>query len=356
MDFCGDDCMDKSKIGVFIKKLRQEKGWNQEKLASLLFCDRSRISKIENGSKIPAIEDFIKLGELFHISFEEIISGERKTKTNEKIIQNNLKEYILLSAKNLKKRNLIILILTTFLIVTFLGITIIYFIQNYSSIKIYKFYGSSENYKINNGLLIISKEKIYLDIKNISPETDKIEIISEINNEKQIVYKGDYRNILNDFYGYSNIISYDDFVEQKQKIYVKIEQEEIELNFVEDFTNDNIFYLKEDIIGSNEEINHNYPEKVLKNFKCDKMGCFLKNKTESLSFIDNIFILQKDNSEYFYDVNNKVFEYHKFPDKDDREILFSYSDNGLVCEISDCKNYKEIYENFKINYLEKYIY
>lgn len=87
------------------------------------------------------------------------------------------------------------------------------------------------------------------------------------------------------------------------------------------------------------------------------MGCFLKNKTETLSFVDNIFILQKDNTEYFYDINNKVFEYHKFSDKAQKEILFNFSDNnGLVCEISECKNYKEIFENFKINYLEKYIY
>jgi len=127
-------------------------------------------------------------------------------------IQNNFKDYILKSAANLKKRNLVIAFLLFVIVIIFLGITVLYFFQNYSSIRIYKFYGKSENYEINDGLLILSKEKIYFDVKGIVPEIDTIEIISEINNEKKSVYKGDCKNVLNDLYGYSSIISYKKFI------------------------------------------------------------------------------------------------------------------------------------------------
>jgi len=348
--------MDSTKIGLFIRKLREEKGWNQETLANYLFCDRSRISKIENGNKLPSIEDFLKLGELFDISFEEMIFGERKNKKNEMTIQNNFKDYILKSAANLKKRNLVIAFLLFVIVIIFLGITVLYFFQNYSSIRIYKFYGKSENYEINDGLLILSKEKIYFDVKGIVPEIDTIEIISEINNEKKSVYKGDCKNVLNDLYGYSSIISYKKFINDEQKLYIRINDEEIELNFIEDFKNDNLFYIEKETIGESEKVNHEVPEKILKFFQCDNNKCFLQNKTEVLSFVDNIFILKKDDSEFFFDIINNVFEYHRFATSHGNEILFSYSNNEIICEIGDCKNYNEIFSNFKKNYLEKYIF
>lgn len=348
--------MDSTKIGLFIRKLREEKGWNQETLANYLFCDRSRISKIENGNKLPSIEDFVKLGEIFDISFEEMISGERKNKKNEVIIQNNFKDYILKSAANLKRRNLIIAFLLFVIVIIFLGVTVLYFFQNYSSIRIYKFYGKSENYEINDGVLILSKEKIYFDIKSIVPEVDSIEIFSEINNEKKSVYKGDCKNVLNDLYGYSSIISYKEFINNEQKLYVRINDEEIELNFIEDFKNDNLFYIEKETIGESEKVNHEIPEKILKSFQCDENGCFLKNKTETLSFVDNVFLVKKEDSEIFYDIANEMFEYHKIDNKNNNEILFSYTNDDMVCEIGNCKDYKKIFENFKKNYLEKYLF
>ena len=43
--------MDFEKIGHFIRNLREENKWSQETLADKLYCERTKINKIENGKR-----------------------------------------------------------------------------------------------------------------------------------------------------------------------------------------------------------------------------------------------------------------------------------------------------------------
>lgn len=64
-----------TKIGIRIKKLREDKKVSQEQLAHLADVDRSYMSKIENGSvhiSINILERIVKaLGTTFNVFFED---------------------------------------------------------------------------------------------------------------------------------------------------------------------------------------------------------------------------------------------------------------------------------------------
>lgn len=60
-------------ISEKIMKLRKEKGWSQEDLASELDISRQSISKWENGTAIPDADKVIRLSELFHVSTDYLL-------------------------------------------------------------------------------------------------------------------------------------------------------------------------------------------------------------------------------------------------------------------------------------------
>lgn len=74
--------MNDKKIGLFLLKLRKEKGLTQEELAEKLYVDRGTISKWERGIYLPKPDLLLKLSEVFNISVNEILLGEKKTEEN----------------------------------------------------------------------------------------------------------------------------------------------------------------------------------------------------------------------------------------------------------------------------------
>lgn len=69
--------MDPVKIGNFISSLRREKGMTQEMLGESLGVTNKTISRWENGNYMPKIEMFKTLSELFGVSVNELLCGER---------------------------------------------------------------------------------------------------------------------------------------------------------------------------------------------------------------------------------------------------------------------------------------
>ena len=74
--------MDKKKIGNFIKELRKEKKLSQEALADLfldvnIIVSCKAISDWENGKTIPEIEKIRELANIFEITIDELLDGER---------------------------------------------------------------------------------------------------------------------------------------------------------------------------------------------------------------------------------------------------------------------------------------
>ena len=86
--------MDLEKIGKFIAKKRQKNNYTQESLAEKLDISNRSISKWERGICLPDANNMAKLCKLFHISYNELLSGEELQKSNyEKKAEENLKEF-----------------------------------------------------------------------------------------------------------------------------------------------------------------------------------------------------------------------------------------------------------------------
>lgn len=76
--------MDYKKIGDFICKERKLKKLTQAKLAQKLFVSEKTISKWENGNGVPDTNSLQKLCEVFNVSINELLNGERITAENYK--------------------------------------------------------------------------------------------------------------------------------------------------------------------------------------------------------------------------------------------------------------------------------
>lgn len=69
--------MDLVKIGEYLRELRKEKGYTQEQLGEILGTTNKTVSRWETGTYLPPVEMLQLLSELYGISINEILSGER---------------------------------------------------------------------------------------------------------------------------------------------------------------------------------------------------------------------------------------------------------------------------------------
>ena len=59
-----------------LQELRKQKGLTQEELAEILFVSRTAISKWESGRGYPSIESLKAIAKYFHVTVDELLSGE----------------------------------------------------------------------------------------------------------------------------------------------------------------------------------------------------------------------------------------------------------------------------------------
>ena len=77
------DWMDQEKMGKFIAELRMEYGYTQKEIGDKLGISDNSISKWERGINAPDIYYLTTLSELFHVTVQELLNGERKFKKKE---------------------------------------------------------------------------------------------------------------------------------------------------------------------------------------------------------------------------------------------------------------------------------
>ncbi|MBO3446042.1 helix-turn-helix transcriptional regulator [Clostridium sp. CCUG 7971] len=65
------------KIQEKIKKNRQKNNWSQDDLAKKLNISRQAISKWETGESIPDVDKLVLMSEIFDITLDELIKGEK---------------------------------------------------------------------------------------------------------------------------------------------------------------------------------------------------------------------------------------------------------------------------------------
>jgi len=65
-------------ISEIIKEKRAEQQLTQEELSENIFVSRKTISNWETGKTTPDLESLIRLSELFNLSLDELIKGDKK--------------------------------------------------------------------------------------------------------------------------------------------------------------------------------------------------------------------------------------------------------------------------------------
>jgi len=96
--------MDYNKIGEFIAAERKAKKLTQAKLAEKIFISEKTVSKWENGKGIPDTNSLPRLCEIFEVSLNELLSGERITQNS----QQHDEKLLLDMAKEVEQKNKII--------------------------------------------------------------------------------------------------------------------------------------------------------------------------------------------------------------------------------------------------------
>ena len=71
--------MDMNKMGAFLQVLRKEQGLTQEQLGEKLHISSKTISRWETGTYMPPVEMLLALSELYGVSMNELVAGERLT-------------------------------------------------------------------------------------------------------------------------------------------------------------------------------------------------------------------------------------------------------------------------------------
>lgn len=351
--------MDQEKMGLFIATLRKEKGLSQYELAELIPITRDAVSKWERGKRCPDPECLIKLSEIFDVSINELLYGERTTKNN----SDNIEEVPikLYDERNKKQKSLKILISIMLLLI--LSFLIYYFVNTYNSLKVYHIYYESEDIKISNGVLVMTNEKVYFNLGGITSD-DNIKYIElfykDKSNRDNLITKTNSNNII--FYDFKGYNEYIDFSKSKYivknmylKIYLEESEKVIQLNYEADFSNDYFFPKTEknittDEIDYNEELS--IIEKNIKNnFSCNEDFCTDIYEEYELTYnldsrVLNIAQLEKNKYEYIFNFRNNQLIFQEYDNNNLITKYVIYKGNSN-CEIGNCKEIEKNIEVYK---------
>ncbi|WP_308126675.1 helix-turn-helix domain-containing protein [Priestia aryabhattai] len=64
-------------LGEQLQRLREEKNLSREELAQVMNVSRQAVYKWENNKGYPDIENLIKLSDLYNVTIDELIEGDR---------------------------------------------------------------------------------------------------------------------------------------------------------------------------------------------------------------------------------------------------------------------------------------
>lgn len=336
-------------VGKFIKELRTEAGLSQQALADQLFIGREAVSKWERGVNLPSVDVMILIADFFHITKDELLYGARITKENEKEVNNIAITLYEANQKQIKYLNISIILL----VILSLAFFSYYFINNYNSIKVYTLGYHDKDITIQDGILVTTREKVFLNIGNIKTE-DEIEKIELLIKDDVIYDSGLKGNIsIYDYNGYEEFFNFDDLKKDINNLYLNVstknETKKVKLTLTKRFTNDSI------VSKSNKFIS-------ILNKNASKMKEIENNIKEKFKNVDNIYIYNTDKEyKYFEETKtifieekkeNNIYKWkYKIPTKEmcyekyDKNYnlieSYEYINNKLTCNEKDCKEYED---------------
>ncbi len=311
--------MNQEKIGKFIRSLRESKKMTQDDLAEVVSVTRQAVSNWELGKAIPDSGIILSLSELFQVTINELLKGEKDykdTKENEELENmalNLLDEY---NTKSLRIKRIIkisVIIITAILLTFFLY----YFVTSYNTISVYKLEGEGNKFFTYNGIMINTKQKSYIRLGELQSDNDEtIEQVTlyyyDKNHKKKIIYKDSKSDILiTETYGYGECISYNDLKYIQKQLILEIkysdnQEDKINLSIKKDFTNSLLLYIKKAESVNNKDTDY-------------ENGLLMKE-------IDSKMKKYGTKEDYYYTYERTV---------DGKKINFLYSNNDLTMIINN---------------------
>lgn len=383
-----------TEFATTIYRIRQERKLTQKEIGDIIGVSDRTISKWENGTTVPDLCQIRNICKKLEISPSLLIKSEKKLSDNITNLRRKMGKILNYILHNI--------FLITFILVFML--LLLYFINNYNSIKIYDLKYNSENISFENGYLFKTKVTNILIINDIkinkikyNPIDTKVKLYTLVNGDKKIIYTSEN---LNNIYIEENksgadLLSKDVIESIKQNLYLLIETTdennneynyECQITFKEKYNNNKLLYKSyiknnsvdtlefpfNNLIGS-QEINN-------KSTKVMSKSIDSANKLASLGYEydkeNDVYYKNADKKEFIkYQVktkkltieiiNNNIFKsiiyYPKshlinlnaLNDKSELLVSLKYNVplNKMECYKGNCENYRsDINHILKINH------
>lgn len=387
-----------TKFANTIYSIRRDRNLTQKDLADLIGVSDRTISKWENGTTVPDLCQIRNICKKLEISPSLLIKSENKFKDNMSFIKMKLGK-----ALNYLIHNIFLI----GFIIAFI-LLLIYFINNFNSVKIYDLKYQSDKVSFENGYFLKTKVTNILVINDIrinkikyEPTEINLELYTYVNGDKKILYKADNLNsiFIEENKSNTDLLSKDTIENIKRNLqltittkdeYDNIYTYECQLTFKEKFNNNKLSY-KTYVKDSNYEtsilstdnlslFNNSYAPSNIptddvtsdKTIKTLSEHDTPENELEKLSYIydenqDAYIKYNKDKSIINYLPNTKKILYCKKNNDNFTKVTYFYkanrikimindykiveasydfSNNSLECIDGDCENYKN-----KIKYI-----
>lgn len=352
-----------TEFATTIYRIRQERKLTQKEIGDIIGVSDRTISKWENGTTVPDLCQIRNICKKLEISPSLLIKSEKKLSDNITNLRRGIGKILNYILHNI--------FLITFILVFML--LLLYFINNYNSIKIYDLKYNSENISFENGYLFKTKVTNILIINDIkinkikyNPIDTKVKIYTLVNGDKKIIYTSEN---LNNIYIEENksgadLLSKDVIESIKQNLYLLIETKdennneynyECQITFKEKYNNNKLLYksyIKNNSVDTLGFPFDNLTDSPKINNKSTKVMSKNNNNANKLASLgyeydreNDVYFKVDENNKIEYQVNIGKLTIKKFERKSLKNISY-YSSSKLIT-LTSLNNKSELITNLK---------
>ena len=354
-----------TEFATTIYRIRQERKLTQKEIGDIIGVSDRTISKWENGTTVPDLCQIRNICKKLEISPSLLIKSEKKLSDNITNLRREIGKILNYILHNI--------FLITFILVFIL--LLLYFINNYNSIKIYDLKYNSENISFENGYLFKTKVTNILIINDIkinkikyNPIDTKVKLYTLVNGDKKIIYTSEN---LNNIYIEENksgadLLSKDVIESIKQNLYLLIETTdennneynyECQITFKEKYNNNKLLYksyIKNNSVDTLDFPFDNLIDSKKINNKSTKVMSKNNNNANNLTSLG--YEYDKENDVYFKVDENTKIEYQvktknlvvERKKKSNSKNMIYYANKKLL-NLTILNNYRELTVSLKYN-------
>lgn len=354
-----------TEFATTIYRIRQERKLTQKEIGDIIGVSDRTISKWENGTTVPDLCQIRNICKKLEISPSLLIKSEKKLSDNITNLRRKMGKILNYILHNI--------FLITFILVFIL--LLLYFINNYNSIKIYDLKYNSENISFENGYLFKTKVTNILIINDIkinkikyNPIDTKVKLYTLVNGDKKIIYTSEN---LNNIYIEENksgadLLSKDVIESIKQNLYLLIETKdennneynyECQITFKEKYKNNKLLYksyIKNNSVDTLGFPFDNLTDSPKINNKSTKVMSKNNNNANKLAFLgyeydkeNDIYYKVNENTKIEYQVKTKKLVVERKEKHNSKNMI--YYANTKLLNLTILNNYGELTVSLKYN-------